>query len=96
MQNLTGKWTSGDGMTYQIVQVGESVFISGAGNGYHNVGFGTIDADSKSLIMQWADTPDSGGFGSKGNCYIDISAPGVMRKQAGSARYGIGNFNKVS
>ncbi|AIJ07265.1 MULTISPECIES: hypothetical protein [Edwardsiella] len=97
MQNLTGKWLChGDGMTYQITQDGNAVFVSGSGNGCHNVGFGVIDPQDQSVVLNWADLPDSKGFGAKGTCYIDASHPGTLKKKEGSAKYAIGNFEKVA
>ena len=96
MQELTGKWHSaGDGMIYQIAQYGNNIYLYGSGNGCTNVGFGTLDPQEKSIIFQWADTPDSKGFGSHGICYLDASQPGLIIKKAGCPQYSIGNFRKI-
>lgn len=98
MQDLTGKWSCTDGMTYYFTQVGNLLYTAGNNNsagGSKNVGFGTINIDTQEVIFQWADTPDSDGFGHKGVLFMDASVPGKLTKKAGSASFGIGNFTKI-
>lgn len=98
MQNLTGTWSCSDGMSYYFTQVGNVLFIAGNGasvGGSYNVGFGTIDIEAREIILQWADTPNSSGFGNKGVLFMDAGTPGKLTKKAGSTQFGIGNFTKT-
>jgi hypothetical protein len=96
MQKLTGTWRGdGDGMTYHFTQIENDLYMYGNNSSCHNVGFGTIDEDSATVILQWADTPDSAGFGHHGICYLDASQEGTITKKAGDAHYAIGNFTRV-
>jgi hypothetical protein len=98
MQNLNGtKWQcNGDGMTYNFTQLGNNLFVAGVGNNCYNVGFGTINPDNATIILQWADTPNSAGMGNHGICFLDASQNNVITKTNGSPSFGIGNFTKIS
>lgn len=98
MQDLTGTWSCQDGLTYYFTQVGNTLFIAGNNNsvgGFKNVGFGIINSNTQSVILQWADTPNSNGFGNNGILYMDASVNNQLTKKAGDARYGIGDFTRI-
>lgn len=98
MQDLTGTWSCQDGLTYYFTQVGNTLFIAGnndSAGGSKNVGFGLINTDTQAVILQWADTPNSNGFGNKGVLYMDASVAGKLTRTAGDSRFGIGNFTKA-
>lgn len=94
MINLTGTWAGGDTLTYQFTQVGNVLFIRGDKDNLHNVGFGTIEMETNLVILQWADTPDSSGFGHKGVLLMEIIGNNQLSKKGGSASFGIGNFTR--
>ncbi len=97
MQDLSGNWSCQDGLTYSFTQVGNQLFIAGNNNsvgGDKNVGFGSIDVETQSVILTWADTFNSQGYGHKGVLFMDASEPNKLVKKAGSEAYGIGNFTK--
>jgi hypothetical protein len=96
MQSLTGTWNcSGDGMTYYLTQIGNVLYLMGSGNGCYNAGTGVIHPDDATIILQWADTPNSRGYGNNGICFLNASQNNVITKTAGSPNFGIGNFTKV-
>ena len=96
MQNLTGTWNCNDGGTYYITQIENTIYLSGSARGWYNVGYGVINIADQSIALQWADTPNSAGFGNSGLCYLDASQNGVITKKAGNPTFGIGNFTKIS
>jgi hypothetical protein len=94
MQNITGTWTCGDGLTYFITQSANDILLLGMGNSSYNVGTGTINPSDNTIVLTWADTPNSNGYGNHGICFLDASQNGVIRKKDGSQNFGIGNFTK--
>lgn len=96
MYDLTGTWTSGDSLTYQFTQTGNTLLTKGDnGRGWMNVGSGYIEPETNFVIMHWADTPDSKGFGSKGVLLMEIENKDQIVKKGGSSNFGIGNFKRV-
>jgi hypothetical protein len=98
MQNLTGTWSCKDGLTYEFTQVSNTVYTAGNNNsagGSKNVGFGVIDEKNQLVTLQWADTPNSNGFGNKGVLLMDASVEGKLTKVGGSPEFGIGDFTQV-
>lgn len=96
MKDLTGTWKcNGDGMTYTIKQIGNTIYLNGIGNGCTNVGTGVVNLEDNGIILQWADVVGSRGAGNHGICYLDASKDGVITKKAGSPSFAIGNFVKA-
>ena len=96
MYDLTGTWTSGDSLTYQFTQIGNTLLTKGDnGRGWMNVGSGYIEPDTNQIIMHWGDTPDSKGFGAKGVLFMEIKDQDHIEKKGGSANFGIGNFTRA-
>ena len=98
MQNLTGTWSCKDGLTYEFTQIGMTLYTAGNNNtvgGYKIVGLGAIDEKSQLVTLQWADTPNSEGFGHSGVVLMDGSTKGSLKKLGGSPDFGIGNFTLI-
>lgn len=96
MQNLSGKWKCpSDGGTYYITLLENNIYINGVGSGWNNVGFGTINPDTSSIVVSWADTPNNTPTQSHGIEYLDASQQDTIVKKAGSC-YGYGNLIKIT
>jgi len=94
MQELNGTtwFCGGDQMTYHFTRIENTLYSMGANssNTVFNVGVGTIHPEDSTIIFQWADTPNSKGFGNHGICFFDASQKDIITKKAGSPGFGIG------
>ena len=94
MQDLTGIWDCEDGGTYYLTQRQNNLYLYGSGEGWYNVGFGIINPDSQTVVISWADIPNSSRPDHHGTAFLDASQEGKVIKKEGDAAFGIGNFTK--
>lgn len=98
MKNLTGKWSCPDGLTYNMTQIGNQLFIAGNNDReseLKNVGYGTINQETATIVLTWADTPNSEGFGHHGVLYMTAVSENELKRDAGNPKFGIGNFTRM-